>query len=307
MGTACDRCRPNAKSEQFIKEIMQSIKFNDWNYLEFIDLLDKFLLEKENISDISGFSDNHDSERGTNDKLDKKLESAVFTQEELIENGRFSIANKSDNNRSQTKIIINQIIFGKLKKFIERNFCSISLECKWFMYHTEILPELDLIVSTESNFLVSLFSWVMLFLKPINLKEKYKDFVNSLYYIYGNDLTRKHFEKFLSQMIEYCYLFIPRKIIKFTLKEYKINKGIFSNSSNIDSDLHDQLNLLYSDIFTKQNAFEFLCMLFDKINPFLKNDKLGKDDFYKAAEEIEQYLYFENILDNGFYLYSLKI
>ncbi len=286
MGAACETCRPNSKGESFIKEIVASLKFNDFTYKDFILLIERF---------FHNFNNDNDMKFKEEDIKLMQNDSTFLVSNDIFGNGRFSNNHPSDKSSG---------LISGLKTFIENNFCSHSIESKWFMYHSELIPDIDSFdISSEENCIFLLFTWVFSSLKAdLN---KAADLVEVLKYIYVNP-TKKHFDKFISQVIDFSYVYLPRRIIKQTLKEYKNNKGLSLNEYEFNYELQDQLNCLYSEIFNKQKAFEFACSLLDKANYYLINENVTEDSLLSAALSIERYLHVENILDHGFYLYSLK-
>lgn len=287
MGAACETCRPNSKGEVFIKEIVSSLKFNDFTYKDFILLIEKFFVN---------FNENNELIYKEEDVKLMNNDSTFIVSNDLFGNGRFSNNNHSDKTTN--------LLYG-LKTFLENNFCLHSIESKWFMYHIEMIPDIESFdLCSHENCVFLLFAWGFSLFKPFS--NKAADLIAVLQYIYGASPTKKQFDKFISQMVDFAYVYLPRRIIKHTLKEYKSNKGLSLNDYEFNSELQDQLNSLYSEIFNKQKAFEFNCSLLDKASYYLQNDEVSQESLLLAALSIERFLYVENILDHGFYLYSLK-
>lgn len=305
MGASCVPCRPHSKGECLYKDIIESHKFFKWNMKQFRELIQKFAEDLDKISDISDLQ----ASPNPSPIYRKNTEIAMISENTLLSldygNGRISFPDKKrspDLNRSQTRNTLSVLIKTKLHEFMLKNFCCMSSESEWFMFHPIILPDVDNIAFFETSFQINIFAWVFPFLRPKNYGEKHLDLIDLLKETYG-EASKKTLEKFLAIMIEYVYVEMPKKIIVFILKEFGSVTKQKLNNYQINSEVEAELKEYMNNIFTKHKAFDLTCRIFDKMKPLF----IGEDpwmEMYKASAKIEDYLYIENILNEGFYLYS---
>lgn len=298
MGSTCQKCRHTSEVENFIREIVSSVKFNSWTLKDFYDLVEKLGGDLENLNSINDLTTSL-----IKPKL--KLSDNTIMSLEALGNGRVSDKYHQEISKIKFKTQSEEALLKRLNRFTLRNFCSISSNCKWFMFHPEILPCFDHVHNIDQNYLTAIFAWIFPFLRPQNQKEKHKDLIELIIYLYG-EVTRKNIESFLGQMIENFHYYLPKKIIKFTLTEYEIGVQTKVNGYSLDYDMESQLKALNSVIFTKSKSYEFLSRLTDKMSIFYSDPSLESSEATIAVQAIEDYLYAETILDNGFFLFSLS-
>lgn len=291
MGNTCQKCRHTSQVENLIREVVGSVKFNSWTIKDFYELAEKLRGELQNFSSINDIT-------SSLIKPNLKLSDNTIMSLDALGNGRIS-DKYLEISKLRIKTQAEESLIRRLDKFTIRNFCSISSNCKWFMFHPAILPSFDHTPNIDQNYLIIIFSWIFPFLRPQNNKEKHKDLLELILYLYG-EVTRKNLESFLGLMIENFHYFIPKKIIKFLLTEYEVGAKIKLNEFSIDYDMETELKALNSTIFTKSKCYEFLTKITEK----LCEQADSPDGF--AAEEIESYLYAESIIDNGLYLFSMS-